>query len=1170
MSDIFIKNAGQGSPGWRKASNIFVKTAGLNSTGWRSAVGVWIRNATQWLRVWPLSGIFATRVPYIGYFSSDTYENRMPNTTYPLVRIGDSYFGDNARWDLNGWAASSYTFRWKLYDQFGQELGITLRSGTGSGWTSTTGEDQLPASIWTSTNSTNADRQFLGFEVVANNSSNSQYNGLSVSTKIQIVREKPIISTGPTLSNTSPNVGSIINYSSGWNTSEAYKPEAGRTTIAWYRSTSNTLTESQLRSLTPIQTSGYSYTVVQADNANYIYAMEEVFNSGTDVESLVNGVTAIAKTTSLVATAPSAFTYSLTDISSVTTPPAPVQTRVSPTSNVVLIEIASSFPSDTESYELWSYGTGSAAGGTFANPSTQIVTTLNQYNSSGNFVPTGGSFDTITNISSAASNSPISTYTRAIGTLRTLRFNVSATTGAQSWRVNYTVSGASSGNGTFALNTNSMPATITIGGASNPTVTITGVIAYANLDQQGATTSGTAGSQTSISTIVKPGSFSTTSTSNYTFYTNFQATGSQRRLNLPSAFTPDTTIYVSTNGYINWSGGDPAGSTSIPTSGITVAPLAGDLRQGAVSASGSISTGGLWVFSDATNYYVTWWGNYYLDAAQVARYQVKFYWNQSYADIIIINNSLTTIIPSTTAVQNNANEYQNWSGSTAQASTQLSTASMNRISTQDGVDDNRTAIVASLPVVAPVNTVAPSATPSSLVANGSNSVSSTVGSWNNTPTSYSYQWRYLDQGTTYLPISGATSSTYTPPSNYVSLYGSSLRCYVTATNSAGSTIANSNTVTVNAQIIPTVTIAANSGVTQTAGAINWTSTNQASYSVDGTFAASGNPDASTRSVSKTGLTAGTTYTGTITVTSSTGNTATANYSLTTSAQTYSVTFDANGGTGAPATQTKTHGVNLTLSSTTPTRATVGSTQYTFAGWNTAANGTGTSYAAGATYTLNANLALFAQWTATTLNWVVTWNANGGTGGGTTTQPRGNSHTAPSPGTRSGFNFAHYRFPETGGTDPVFVASGGSYTPTANTTFGAIWTAVPVTPTVSTINASTTGRSGTSPNFVFANPKATFSFTFTNTTSCTIHLDNSSDGISWTLGVANNLAVSGNAITLSTSLPSGTTSTSGNFYYRARVNAWSGAGQTGNSTGIKTSSSVRNTTTPVNNASLTFA
>ncbi len=129
----------------------------------------------------------------------------------------------------------------------------------------------------------------------------------------------------------------------------------------------------------------------------------------------------------------------------------------------------------------------------------------------------------------------------------------------------------------------------------------------------------------------------------------------------------------------------------------------------------------------------------------------------------------------------------------------------------------------------------------------------------------------------------------------------------------------------------------------------------------------------------------------------------------------------------------------------------------------------------------------------------------------------------------------------------------------------------VTPTVSTITASTTGRSGTSPNFVFANPKATFNFTFTNTLSCTIHIDNSTDGITWNAGVANNLSVTSNAITLSTNLPSGTTSASGNYYYRTRVNAWSGATQTGNSTGLKTSSSVRNTATAINPAtSLSFA
>ncbi len=76
------------------------------------------------------------------------------------------------------------------------------------------------------------------------------------------------------------------------------------------------------------------------------------------------------------------------------------------------------------------------------------------------------------------------------------------------------------------------------------------------------------------------------------------------------------------------------------------------------------------------------------------------------------------------------------------------------------------------------------------------------------------------------------------------------------------------------------------------------------------------------------------------------------------ANTYTVTFNANGGTGAPSEQTKTYGTDLTLSSTVPTRE-----GYTFTGWNTAQDGSGTSYAAGASYTANAEVTLYAQWTA---------------------------------------------------------------------------------------------------------------------------------------------------------------------------------------------------------------
>jgi uncharacterized repeat protein (TIGR02543 family) len=79
------------------------------------------------------------------------------------------------------------------------------------------------------------------------------------------------------------------------------------------------------------------------------------------------------------------------------------------------------------------------------------------------------------------------------------------------------------------------------------------------------------------------------------------------------------------------------------------------------------------------------------------------------------------------------------------------------------------------------------------------------------------------------------------------------------------------------------------------------------------------------------------------------------------ATTYAVTYDANGGTGtAPGTQTKTQGINLILASNSGSLTKTG---FTFAGWNTAADGSGTSYATGATYSTDAALVLFAKWTA---------------------------------------------------------------------------------------------------------------------------------------------------------------------------------------------------------------
>ena len=93
--------------------------------------------------------------------------------------------------------------------------------------------------------------------------------------------------------------------------------------------------------------------------------------------------------------------------------------------------------------------------------------------------------------------------------------------------------------------------------------------------------------------------------------------------------------------------------------------------------------------------------------------------------------------------------------------------------------------------------------------------------------------------------------------------------------------------------------------------------------------------------------------------------------------TYPVTYNGNGNTSGtvPTDQTKTYGVDLTLATNT---GSLGRTGYTFNGWNTATDGSGTHYDEGATYTDNGPLTLYAEWTANT--YPVTYNGNGNTSG----------------------------------------------------------------------------------------------------------------------------------------------------------------------------------------------
>lgn len=169
--------------------------------------------------------------------------------------------------------------------------------------------------------------------------------------------------------------------------------------------------------------------------------------------------------------------------------------------------------------------------------------------------------------------------------------------------------------------------------------------------------------------------------------------------------------------------------------------------------------------------------------------------------------------------------------------------------------------------------------------------------------------------------------------------------------------------------------------------------------------------------------------------------------------TYTVSYNANGGTGAPSSQTKMHDTALTLSTTKPTR-----NGYAFAGWSTSSSATSATYSAGGTYAANASVTLYAVWTSN--GYTVSYNANGGTGVPVDqTKVHGTTLTLSSiTPTRNGYDFVGWGVSSTSTT--ASYQPGGRYTQNAPITLYAIWTTSYIKPTITSLTVIRTNSAGT--------------------------------------------------------------------------------------------------------------
>lgn len=186
-------------------------------------------------------------------------------------------------------------------------------------------------------------------------------------------------------------------------------------------------------------------------------------------------------------------------------------------------------------------------------------------------------------------------------------------------------------------------------------------------------------------------------------------------------------------------------------------------------------------------------------------------------------------------------------------------------------------------------------------------------------------------------------------------------------------------------------------------------------------------------------------------------------------------FDANGGEGTMASQTAAEPTALNVNTFTKPDC-------TFAGWNTAANGTGASYADGAEYAFDQDVTLYAQWggcpappapsTPTTPTWTITLEPNGGTC--TVSSVSGASGSwAPLPGssecTRVGYELSSWNVsPDGKGTA---FAPGGSTQLTGDNQLFAIWSPAATRPAEESLPSGTQPASGPTPQEAPKKPTA---------------------------------------------------------------------------------------------------
>jgi uncharacterized repeat protein (TIGR02543 family) len=347
-----------------------------------------------------------------------------------------------------------------------------------------------------------------------------------------------------------------------------------------------------------------------------------------------------------------------------------------------------------------------------------------------------------------------------------------------------------------------------------------------------------------------------------------------------------------------------------------------------------------------------------------------------------------------------------------------------------------------------------SATSSSVSASASASYSTTVAvSGNLAPVTFHVTSTPSTPGLAIEPSTGVISTTGTLP-----VSGSPYVISGTVTDSDGDSGTWTFTLTVDAN--PVISIE------QTSPTTGATTSDVSKTFVPGSIAVENNIGAVTfvttvastaLSVSSAGVITTTGYLngGTYTVSGTDSDThsdvGTWTYTLIVTTVVTTVTFNANDGSGTMAPENA--GIPTALALNAFTRS-----GYSFVDWNTAVDGSGTSYANGSTYPFNASVTLYAQWkVGKAVVYTVQFNANAGSGAMAPEHESTPTGLSANLFTRTGYTFAGWNTKANG--SGARYANGATYPFKSSAVLFAQWKKIPKPPKAPTFTVTFIANGG---------------------------------------------------------------------------------------------------------------